>query len=88
MKQIVFSTPFRKAYRERIAPYPHLVKLFRKKFKLFESEDHAELDIHALGGRMLGLSAFSIDYDLRVVYKEMKNSIILIDIGTHPQVYK
>ncbi|OGG13377.1 hypothetical protein A2773_06050 [Candidatus Gottesmanbacteria bacterium RIFCSPHIGHO2_01_FULL_39_10] len=88
MKQIVFSTSFRKAYRERIVLHPHLVKLFRKKFKIFKSKDQVELYIHALGGRMTGQSAFFLDYDLRLVFKETKNSYIFIDIGTHPQVYQ
>lgn len=48
----------------------------------------AELYNHKLGGKMSGLSAFSLGYDLRVIYKETKSVIILVDIGTHPQVYE
>lgn len=89
MKQIIFAKSFRGAYRERIAPHPQLVKIFHKKIKLFKSDKSLdELYIHELGGRMLGLSAFSLGYDLRIIYKETESIIIFIDIGTHPQVYR
>lgn len=89
MKTIVFSKPFRTAYRERIASYPPLVKRFRQKLKLFiQDQSNPELFDHALKEKLKGCRAFSVSYDLRVVYQENPKSIILIDIGTHPQVYQ
>lgn len=44
---------------------------------------------HALKGRMKGLRAFSAAWDLRVIYREEGDfiTIVLIDTGTHSQVY-
>ena len=89
MKSIVFSKPFRASYRERIAPYPPLIKLFHQKLKLFVQDPrNPELYDHALKENLVGYRAFSLNYDLRVVYQENPKSIILINVGTHPQVYQ
>ncbi len=44
---------------------------------------------HALKGSKSGLRAFSAGWDLRVIYREEGGfiTIILIDTGTHNQVY-
>lgn len=43
----------------------------------------------ALKGKMKGLRAFSAGFDLRVVYREKGNfiTVVLLDAGTHNQVY-
>lgn len=43
---------------------------------------------HALEGNMKGLRAFSITADIRVVYAEDEDFIVLVDVGTHAQVYR
>lgn len=73
----------------RIAVNPQRVKLFREKLKRFMQEDAREvLEDHALREKMIGLRAFSISGDIRVVYKENPKSIILVDIGSHEEVYR
>ena len=44
---------------------------------------------HALKGKMKGLRAFSAGWDLRVIYREEGGfiTVILLDTGTHAQVY-
>lgn len=44
---------------------------------------------HALKGKMKELRAFSAGHDLRVIYREEGGfiTIILLDAGTHNQVY-
>jgi addiction module RelE/StbE family toxin len=44
---------------------------------------------HALKGKMKGLRSFSAAWDLRVIYREEGGfiTIILLDVGTHNQVY-
>lgn len=44
---------------------------------------------HALKGKKHGLRAFSAAWDLRVIYREEGGfiTIVLIDTGTHNQVY-
>jgi len=44
---------------------------------------------HALKGKLKPLRAFSAGWDLRVIYREEGGfiTIILVDVGTHSQVY-
>jgi len=54
-----------------------------------ENRHHPVLQDHALKGKMQGLRAFSAGWDLRVIYREEGGfiTIVLIDTGTHNQVY-
>ena len=51
------------------------------------------LKTHKLHGELEGLLACSIEYDLRIVFDIVENpttkteEILLIDIGTHEEVY-
>jgi addiction module RelE/StbE family toxin len=56
---------------------------------LVQDPHHGSLKTHKLSGKLSGLWAFSLDYDYRVVFMFVRNStdIILIDIGTHDEVY-
>ena len=43
---------------------------------------------HALGGKLDGKRAFSVTGEIRVIYVELEGTIVLLDIGTHNQVYQ
>ncbi len=51
------------------------------------------LKTHKLHGKLVGLLACSVEYDLRIVFDILENpqtkegEILLIDIGTHEEVY-
>lgn len=88
MKQVILGSSFRLAYKHRIVPNPHLVKGFHATLKRFSKDRlDPQLDDHALSGKMQHLRAFSLTGDLRIVYKETDQAIILIDIGRHNEVY-
>ena len=56
----------------------------------FESDPFSpELRTHPLTGKLQGLHAFSVDGDCRVVFRFIKANakVLLIDIGTHEEVY-
>lgn len=44
---------------------------------------------HALKGRMQGLRAFSVSGDVRIIFQEKDNYVlvIMLDVGIHNQVY-
>lgn len=54
-----------------------------------ENCNHPALHDHALKGKKTGLRAFSAGWDLRIIYREEGGfiTIVLIDTGTHNQVY-
>jgi mRNA-degrading endonuclease YafQ of YafQ-DinJ toxin-antitoxin module len=45
------------------------------------------LRLHKLGGRLSGRWAFSAGYDLRIVYRIDGVTALLLDVGTHDEVY-
>lgn len=42
---------------------------------------------HALTGKLTGKRAFSVAGDIRVIYVELEDAIVFLDIGSHNQVY-
>ncbi|MGH7196116.1 MAG: type II toxin-antitoxin system RelE/ParE family toxin [Candidatus Saccharimonadales bacterium] len=88
MKPIIRDKQFVKSYKSRVAPNKRLAARFDERLKLFASGQRGTpLNDHGLKGKKLGLRAFSIAGDARVVYYETKSEIILLDVGTHNQVY-
>ena len=45
------------------------------------------LKTHPLKGKLKGRYACSLTYDLRVVFKLKNDSVVLIDIGSHDEIY-
>lgn len=42
---------------------------------------------HALSGKLKSRRAFSVSGDIRVIYEELEEAYVFLDIGTHSQVY-
>jgi len=80
---------FTKSYRKRIAHSSKLVTRTKERLTLFaQNPSHPLLDDHALRGKKLQLRAFSVTGDIRIVYLPLaQNHVLLLDIGTHNQVY-
>lgn len=80
---------FQKSFKTRIASYPNLVKRFDDRLRLFTVNRWSPvLRDHPLGGRMKGSRSFSMNGDIRIVYRENNNGDVwLLDIGSHNQVY-
>jgi len=89
MKLIERDKRFTKNYIVRISRHAKLQKQFESRVRLFLNGERGNpLNDHALTGTKLGLRAFSITGDIRVVYIETSETIIFLDVGTHNQVYK
>lgn len=88
MRQIAFSKRFEKHYKQRVLANQKLGRICDLKFKRFMTgKSDALLKDHALSGRLEGKRAFSINSDVRVIYKVEADTYIFLDIGTHNQVY-
>jgi mRNA-degrading endonuclease YafQ of YafQ-DinJ toxin-antitoxin module len=81
---------FTKHYRKRILSHPALHRRFKERFAWFCDNPHNPvLTDHPLKGDKSGKRAFSITGDIRVIYTgSLEKEIVLLDIGTHNQVYK
>jgi len=82
------SKKFIKHYRKRIRPHKNLRTKFESRLILFQrNKSNPLLKDHQLRGTQKDKRSFSITGDVRVVYKEYKNYYLLLDVGTHNQVY-
>ncbi len=95
IKRKLSSTPkFDRAYRKFVNQKPFLQKKINKSLKQMESDVFApNLGTHKLSGKLFGLLACSCGYDCRIVFSLEEERhigeefIVLIDIGTHNEVY-
>lgn len=86
---IKYHVKFEKAYKKRIASNLKLKLIVRDKIKLFTlNPKHPLLRNHRLKGDKKDKRAFHITGDIRIVYKQITDNLVLfLDIGTHNQVY-
>jgi len=89
VKPIKRDRTFEKHFKQRISPNGKLKKQFTERLALFiAGEIGYPLHDHALTGKLAGKRAFSVAGDIRVIYVELDDAIVFLDIGTHNQVYR
>lgn len=80
---------FEKHFKQRISPNEKLKKQFKERLALFiASELGYPLHDHALTGKLTGKRAFSVAGDIRVIYVELEDAIVFLDVGSYNQVYR
>jgi len=86
--KIEASHTFIKNFKKRFTHQPEVKKKFFERVKLFSVDPtNPLLKDHPLKGKKIGLRAFSITRDIRVVYYVKEKTVYFLDIGTHNQVY-
>ena len=62
---------------------------FKKRIKIFMlGTNHPLLKIHKLSGKLQNLWSFNLSADVRIIFdKSQKDTVILVDIGTHSDLY-
>lgn len=85
--QVIFKKAFVKQYQK-------LKKIEQKKVDnalvlFYENPVDAKLKNHALGGKLKGKRAISAGFNLRLVFKEEEDYVVvfMIGVGSHNQVY-
>jgi addiction module RelE/StbE family toxin len=82
---------FSERFKKRFEKLPKKIQSkFVERFDMFIKNPTAKtLKIHPLKGNFVGYRAFSVSGDYRVIYRIIdRDSIKLVDIGTHSQVYE
>jgi mRNA-degrading endonuclease YafQ of YafQ-DinJ toxin-antitoxin module len=77
--------------RKFLKRHPHLRGIFEDVLKQLELDPKApRLRLHALRGPHHGKHAVSLTYEHRIVIvlKIAANEVILLDVGTHDEVYR
>ena len=89
MIEAVWDAGFKRAYRKRVKDNPRLrAKFWERLGEFLEEPFSAPLRTHKLSGKLAGQWAFSIDDNYRVLFEFIgKDSVLLIDVGTHDEVY-
>ncbi len=86
--KIIFHREFKKSLKRLSSR--HQVKTLEV-IRHFVSHPHDPiLKNHPLTGRMQGLRSISVTGDIRIIFEEIKGGVIviLLDIGSHDQVYR
>lgn len=87
--KIELHPSFKKAYKKHVATNKNLLKRTEERLLLFQKDPtNPILKDHQLKGAKRKFRSFSITGDIRIVYLSISEGhAILLDIGTHNQVY-
>lgn len=94
MRKLVLTPKFKRSFRKFVSRNSQLQKKIEKTLQQMEEDVFAsQLGTHSLKGKLFGLKSCSCGYDCRIVFsieidkKTEEEVIILVDIGTHDEVY-
>ena len=88
MKPIRRSQLFEKHFKKRVSPHIKRVNQFEERLRLFMAGERGyPLHDHQLTGKLADLRSFSVAGDMSVIYEELDDAYMFLDIGTHSQVY-
>ena len=89
-----WSSSYKRAFRKTTKNNPYLKSKILEAMELLQMDPLSpELKSHKLKGILEGSWTCTVGYDLRIVFTFVKNpvsnetEILLIDIGTHDEVY-
>ena len=93
-RSLVISKSFEKAFVKFVNKKPFLKPAIETALLNLEADAFStQLKTHKLSGNLFGLMACSCGYDCRIIFSIEKNEItnkeivLLVDIGTHDEVY-
>lgn len=94
MRKLVWGKTFLRSVKKVIKKHPELREDIESALRLLAEDPFSEpLATHKLRGKLAGSWACSVSYDFRIVFdfistsKGYADDILLIEIGTHDEVY-
>ena len=93
MRELVLTPKFKRAFRKFVKRNAQLEPKLIQILQLMRDDIFAaQLSTHSLQGKLSGLKACSCGYDCRILFtieisQEQTELIVLLDIGTHNEVY-
>lgn len=86
---VYLSKNFVRASKKLTKNNPLLKEKISEKINLFQDNpNHPTLKRHKLKGKMIEDWSFSIENDIRIVLTYIEDGVLLVDIGSHDEVYK
>jgi addiction module RelE/StbE family toxin len=94
MRSLIWGKTFVRDFKRTIKKHPTLKQDVEKTLRLLTKDPFTpQLETHKLKGKLSGSWACSVGYDFRIVFdfvkseKEEEKDILLLEIGTHDEVY-
>lgn len=89
MTRLVYTPAFAREYRRLIRRNSLLRSKIKRKINFFlKNPHHPSLKIHKVYSPKVGeVFSFSVDKDLRILFRWQGNQIIFYRIGSHNQIY-
>ena len=94
MHELVLTPRFERAFHRLTRKNPGLQSQIEATLeRMAENLNNPRLKTHHLSGQLAGLHACSVAYDCRIVFAKQKHpktgveTLLLINIGTHDEVY-
>jgi addiction module RelE/StbE family toxin len=94
VRTLVSTSSFKRAFKALIRHKPEMKSRIAQRLEMLVADPfHPALRTHKLKGKLSGAWACTVEYDCRIVFNFKKNpdsdaeEILLIDIGSHDQVY-
>lgn len=87
---LIFTDSYKKHARRFAKKHPELAEQYKKALKLLHKNPyHPSLRLHRLKGNLKGLHSVSINLSYRISLELLitEQEIILINIGSHDEVY-
>ena len=88
--RLIYPDSYVRKAKKFLRKHPELRNQYSKTLELLEVNPyHPSLRFHNLQGRLSGLSSVSINMSYRIALEMVirDNDIILVDVGSHDQVY-
>ncbi len=89
--KLLYPESYIKRTKKFLKKHPEVVKQYQKTLLLLELDPfHPSLRLHQLKGRLKGLSSVSINISYRIVieFEIRDEEILLVNIGSHQDVYR
>jgi len=90
MYRIIYTESYFKKAQKFFKKQPGILKQYQKCLELLElNPEHPSLRLHKLSGKLNNLFSISINISYRIIIELLiiDGKIILIDIGSHDDVY-
>jgi mRNA-degrading endonuclease YafQ of YafQ-DinJ toxin-antitoxin module len=88
--KLIFTESYVKRAKKFIKKHPEIINQYKKTLQLLEiNPTHPSLRLHKLEGKLSDIFSVSINISYRILLEFIikEKEIILINIGTHDEVY-
>lgn len=90
MAKLIFTESYNRKAKTFFKHHPQIIKQYEKTLKLLEINPfHTSLRLHKLAGKHADIYSVSINISYRITLDLIieKDIIILIDVGSHSEIY-